>query len=188
MKLTLLRIWLRSPIRDLQESFRRQPIAEFEKSARRYDRVLYHIGNSPFHRQMPPLLERYPGTVVLHDFFLSHLFYYLEGVDGMALRRCLYESHGYPGLLTWARKGAEAAVWTYPCNLSVLSRAQGIIVHSEHAKQLALRMVWHIRRELGSNPTAKENTEEHMQRGCEKNSWYPVQHIPRLLFRISGAD
>jgi glycosyltransferase involved in cell wall biosynthesis len=123
--------------RHLQKSFRRQPIAEFEKSARRYDRVLYHIGNSPFHRQMPALLERYPGTVVLHDFFLSHLFYYLERVDGMALSRSLYESHGYPGLLTRARKGAEVAVWTYPCNLSVLSRAQGIIVHSEHAKQLA---------------------------------------------------
>jgi glycosyltransferase involved in cell wall biosynthesis len=123
--------------RYLQESFRRQPIAEFEKSAGRYDRVLYHIGNSPFHRQMPALLERYPGTVMLHDFFLSHLLYYLERVDGMALWRSLYESHGYPGLLTRARKGAEAAVWTYPCNLSVLSRAQGVIVHSEHAKQLA---------------------------------------------------
>ena len=123
--------------RYLQESFRRQAISEFEKSAHRYDRVLYQIGNSPFHCQMPSLIERYPGTVVLHDFFLSHLFYYLEGVDGTALRRCLYESHGYPGLLTRARKGAEAAVWSYPCNLSVLSRAQGIIVHSEHAKQLA---------------------------------------------------
>jgi glycosyltransferase involved in cell wall biosynthesis len=121
----------------LQESFRRQTISEFENSAHRYDRVLYQIGNSPFHCQMPSLIERYPGTVVLHDFFLSHLFYYLEGVDGTALRRCLYESHGYPGLLTRARKGAEAAVWSYPCNLSVLSRAQGIIVHSEHAKQLA---------------------------------------------------
>jgi glycosyltransferase involved in cell wall biosynthesis len=123
--------------RHLQERFRRQPIAEFEKSARRYDRILYHIGNSPFHRQMPTLLERYPGTVVLHDFFLSHLFYYLETVDGMALSRSLYESHGYPGLLARARKGAEAAVWAYPCNLPVLSRAQGVIVHSEHVKQLA---------------------------------------------------
>ena len=55
----------------------------------------------------------------------------------MALRRTLYLSHGYPGLLTWARRGGEAAVWTYPCNLSVLSQAQGIIVHSEHARQLA---------------------------------------------------
>jgi glycosyltransferase involved in cell wall biosynthesis len=124
--------------RYLEESFRRQPIAEFEKSARRYDRILYHIGNSPFHRQTPPLLERYPGTVVLHDFFLSHLFYYhLERVNGRASSHSFYESHGYPGLLTQARKGAEAAVWTYPCNLSVLSRAQGMIVHSEHAKQLA---------------------------------------------------
>jgi glycosyltransferase involved in cell wall biosynthesis len=121
----------------LQESFCRRPIAEFEKSAHRYDRVLYHIGNSSFHRQMPSLLERHPGTVVLHNFFLSHLFHYLEGIDRMAFRRSLYESHGYPGVLTWVRKGAEATARIYPCNLSVLSCAQGIIVHSEHAKQLA---------------------------------------------------
>ena len=122
----------------LQENFCHRSVAEFERTARRYDRVLYHIGNSPFHRQIPSLLECHPGTVVLHDFFLSHLFYYLEGIDGnKALQRSLYQSHGYPGLLTWARKGAEAAVWTYPCNLSVLSRAQGVIVHSEHVRQLA---------------------------------------------------
>jgi glycosyltransferase involved in cell wall biosynthesis len=122
----------------LQKGFRRRPMAEFERSAHRYDRVLYHIGNSPFHRQIPSFLQRYPGSVVLHDFFLSHLFNYLERVDGSkALQRSLYMSHGYPGLLKWARKGAEAAIWTYPCNLSVLSQAQGIIVHSEHAKQLA---------------------------------------------------
>jgi glycosyltransferase involved in cell wall biosynthesis len=121
----------------LHDNFRRQSISTFEKSAHLYDRVLYHLGNSPFHRQMPALLERYPGTVVLHDFFLSHLFQCLEEADGFALRRSLYESHGYSGLLTWERRGAEAAVWAYPCNLSVLSHAQGIIVHSEHAKQLA---------------------------------------------------
>src|SRR5262249_7917726 len=44
--------------------------------------------------------------------------------------------HGYPGLLERARQGTEAAVWRYPCNLAVLSHAAGIIVHSEHARQL----------------------------------------------------
>jgi glycosyltransferase involved in cell wall biosynthesis len=121
----------------LQRQFRRLPFRQFEESARGYDRILYHIGNSPFHSQIPSLLERYPGPVVLHDFFLSHLFMHLEATDRVSLWRNLYASHGYPGLLARARKGAEAAIWAYPCNLAVLSHAAGIIVHSDHVKQLA---------------------------------------------------
>jgi len=125
----------------LQREFRRVPFRQFEKSARDYERILYHIGNSPFHFQIPTLLEQFPGPVVLHDFFLSHLFNYLETMDGVSLWRNLYVSHGYPGLLARTRKGAEAAIWAYPCNLTVLAHAAGIIVHSEHARQLAREWV-----------------------------------------------
>ncbi|MBV8053815.1 MAG: glycosyltransferase [Deltaproteobacteria bacterium] len=113
------------------------PFRHYEKSARGYERILYQLGNSPFHSQIPSLLERYPGPVVLHDFYLSHLFKHLEATDAVSLWRNLYVSHGYPGLLARARKGAEAAIWAYPCNLAVLSHAPGIIVHSDHARQLA---------------------------------------------------
>jgi glycosyltransferase involved in cell wall biosynthesis len=121
----------------LQRRFRRVPFRQFEKSARGYERILYHIGSSPFHLRIPALLERYPGPVVLHDFFLSHLFYNLDAVDGVSLWRSLYVSHGYPGLLARARKGTAAAVWGYPCTLAVLSHAAGLIVHSDHVRQLA---------------------------------------------------
>jgi glycosyltransferase involved in cell wall biosynthesis len=121
----------------LQRDFRRLPFRDFEKSARCYDRILYHIGNSPFHCKVPALLERYPGQLVLHDFFLSHLFNKLQSIDGMSLWRNLYMSHGYPALLAYARKGSDSTVWGYPCNLAVLLSAAGIFVHSEHAMQLA---------------------------------------------------
>jgi glycosyltransferase involved in cell wall biosynthesis len=121
----------------LQREFRRVPFRDFEKSARRYDHILYHIGNSPFHHNVPSLLERYPGQVVLHDFFLSHLFNKLQSIDGVSLWRNLYMSHGYPGLLAYARKGSDSTVWGYPCNLAVLLNAAGIVVHSEHAMELA---------------------------------------------------
>ena len=121
----------------LERQFRRVPLRQFESLARGYDRILYHIGNSPFHVQIPSLLEQYPGPVVLHDFFLSHLFNRLEATDQISLWRNLYVSHGYAGLIARARKGAEAALWAYPCNLAVLSHAAGIIVHSDHATQLA---------------------------------------------------
>jgi glycosyltransferase involved in cell wall biosynthesis len=121
----------------LQREFRRVTFEDFRKSARAYERILYQIGNSPFHAQVPSLLENYPGPVVMHDFFLSHLFKHLEVTDGVSLWRNLYLSHGYPGLLARARQGADAAVWAYPCNLAVLSYASGIIVHSDHARELA---------------------------------------------------
>lgn len=121
----------------LDRKLRRQSFTEFEKSGRDYDRILYHIGNSPFHVQIPSLLERHPGTVVLHDFFLSHLFNKLESLDGVSLWRNLYLSHGYPGLMARAREGSEAALWAHPCNLAVLQHAAGIIVHSEHIVHMA---------------------------------------------------
>jgi glycosyltransferase involved in cell wall biosynthesis len=121
----------------LEERFARVSFRRFEQSARDYERILYHVGNSPLHSRAPSLVEHYPGVVVLHDFFLSHLFKYLEGLDGLSLWRNLYVSHGYSGLLTRAREGADAAVWSYPCSLAVQSGAAGIIVHSEHARQLA---------------------------------------------------
>ena len=45
-------------------------VAWFRAHADRYDRVLYHFGNSHFHQHMFSLLEEVPGVVVLHDFFL----------------------------------------------------------------------------------------------------------------------
>jgi glycosyltransferase involved in cell wall biosynthesis len=88
---------------------------------------------------MLPLLERHWGTVTLHDFFLSDLMNFVEVTEpgSEAFRRSLYFSHSYHALLAHAQKGAETAVWTYPCSLPVLLQAQGVIVHSEYAKRLA---------------------------------------------------
>jgi hypothetical protein len=37
------------------------------------DHIVYQFGNSPFHSHMIALLQRHPGVVVLHDFFLSSM-------------------------------------------------------------------------------------------------------------------
>lgn len=102
------------------------------------ERVLYHVGNSFFHRYMPALLEEVPGVVVLHDFFLGDLFAWLEaqgGVEG-AWSRALLDSHGHPAVRL-RRRDPEAARWRFPANWPVISMAEGVIVHSEHARTLA---------------------------------------------------
>jgi glycosyltransferase involved in cell wall biosynthesis len=125
----------------LETKLRRISVAEFKGEAYKYDRVLYHFGNSEFHSHMFSLLAKFPGTVVLHDFFLSNILHYLESINpnSQVFRQALYSSHGYPSLLYWRDKGALEAAWKYPCSEGIIKTAQGVIVHSKHALQLAER-------------------------------------------------
>jgi len=102
--------------------------------------VMYHFGNSEFHKHMFGLLDVIPGVVVLHDFYLSAVSAQMafRGYDPGALIRELYHAHGYAAVEEWVHAGDPSEViWHYPCNLGVLRRALGIIVHSEHSRQLA---------------------------------------------------
>lgn len=110
----------------------------FSQHAQRYQRVLYQFGNSEFHSHMFGLLERHPGTVVLHDFYLSGILSYLQqsAVDPDCFALALYRSHGYAALDCLHREGPDAALRRYPANLPVLSQAQGVIVHSRHSLAL----------------------------------------------------
>jgi glycosyltransferase involved in cell wall biosynthesis len=111
----------------------------FKQNEARYERVIYQFGNSSFHEYMFDLLEKCPGVIVLHDFYLSSLYSYREIQSASDFRwtRELYFSHGYKAV--WERfKESEIkkVVYKYPCNFSVLQQAIGIIVHSEYSKKL----------------------------------------------------
>jgi FkbM family methyltransferase len=115
----------------------------FELNARSFERVLYHFGNSPFHKHMFSLLERHPGVVVLHDFYLSNVLNWMS-VSGYApdrFTKALYASHGFSGLQKDQTDGREASTMAFPCNADVLRGGTGIIVHSRHA--LALARTWY---------------------------------------------
>jgi len=109
-------------------------------NAHRVDRVLYHVGNSPFHQHMLDLVKVVPGTIVLHDYFLSSLLAYLEEYDIVqhAWTLALYHGHGYPAVRERYRAGVVSDVkMKYPANLDVIRHAQGVIVHSEYSHSLA---------------------------------------------------
>jgi glycosyltransferase involved in cell wall biosynthesis len=105
-----------------------------------YDRVLYHFGNSHYHEYMVPLLRRHPGTVVLHDFFLSGMQANREFVSEKqpVWSRGLYESHGWRALVR-REKATDMTdlIMEFPANFEVLRDAQGVIVHSPHSIELA---------------------------------------------------
>ncbi len=111
----------------------------FMRHGASYDRVLYHFGNSNVHKHMFALLRRHPGTVVLHDFFLSGVLDNMErdGDVPEAFLQALYTSHGYTGLRDHREQGRNPTIWQYPCNKEVLDRAAGVIVHSDFSRRLA---------------------------------------------------
>lgn len=111
----------------------------FKQHHQQFDRVLYHIGNSHFHAHMLDLIAKIPGVVVLHDFYISGLqSHHLQGDGGQAWRNMLFASHGYPALLADQLPDDRGdVIWQYPCNLTVLQQALGIIVHSDFSLRLA---------------------------------------------------
>ncbi|SKC94003.1 glycosyltransferase [Paraburkholderia hospita] len=113
----------------------------FKAHADEYDRVLYHFGNSHFHQHMLGLLEEHPGVVMLHDFFLSGMVHCADahGIKPLALVEELSRAHGYASLQRrfHMRDLGEEILLHYPCNLGVLQNALGVVVHSDHSRQLA---------------------------------------------------
>lgn len=125
-------VWIKDNCRILSTN-------EFMLAASDYDRIVYHFGNNPMHVQMFDLLLRYPGIVVLHDFFLSGVQWYREtyGFSANALWSALYESHGYNAVQERAAEQDEPVVFRYPCNFDVIKNAVGVIAHSENTLRLA---------------------------------------------------
>lgn len=125
--------WVKAncPLRDLHW---------FRCNAGRFERVLYHFGNSTHHGHMFDLIEEIPGVVVLHDFFLSGVLAYreLNGQAADAWSRALLDAHGWPAVARrYREEDAAEATYAYPCNLKILQQARGVIVHSEFARRLA---------------------------------------------------
>ncbi|WP_313706120.1 glycosyltransferase [Massilia sp.] len=120
-------------------NFPLRSVTWFDAHAHEFDRVLYHFGNSPFHQHMFPMLERHPGIVVLHDFYLGNIVHHLceHGYLPGLFRQSLYYSHGFSALADLVRNGLHAAVWKYPNNKPVLDQAVGVIVHARYPQQLA---------------------------------------------------
>ena len=142
----------------------KRDVAWFEQHADSYDQLIYQFGNSPFHSHMFALLAKYPGVVVLHDFYLSNVLAYEQMTGSMprAWVDALHYSHGYCAALASLQPGGtEQTMTDYPCNLAVLQDASAVIVHSSHALELARKWYgadvgrnWHVVPLPRSAPTA----------------------------------
>jgi glycosyltransferase involved in cell wall biosynthesis len=145
----------------------------FDQHASRFERVVYHVGNSPFHSYQFDLLEKHSGIVALHDFFLSGVINDMDrfGDKPGWLVESLLESHGY-GALMVLRQDPDTAISTFPASKPILDEAAGVIVHSHTVKRWAedyygknyvtnWRVVPHLRRlpHLISRRSARDELE-----------------------------
>lgn len=110
----------------------------FDENANKFDRIVYQVGNSPFHAHMFALNERHPGVVDLHDFFVSAVFGWMQrtGYSPNAYE-CALWGHGYNAILMDAVEGQIASMHAYPANRALLNSACGVIVHSAYPRELA---------------------------------------------------
>lgn len=117
------------PVRDLEW---------FREHAEKFEHVVYQFGNSAFHAHMFDLLDEIPGTVVLHDFWLSGVVAYLQltGKSPGFWDEQLYYSHGWRALVDRSTDSDDDVRSKYPANRRVLDMASGVIVHSQRTIEL----------------------------------------------------
>lgn len=125
----------------LRASFPLRSLEWFEHHGDKFDRVLYHVGNSPFHAHMLGLIGRFPGTVVLHDTYLDGLVGWISETLGepAAYLKALYDSHGYEALIAEKIKGRDYARQHYPLSFPIFKDSLGVLLHSQYALDLARR-------------------------------------------------
>jgi len=109
----------------------------FEEHGGEFDRILYHMGNAPFHSHMVSLIKKWPGAVMLHDFYLGHLVAHMDNLQPGFLAGELFAESGFPGLLKQQVSTATDIMWQHPLNISVLNHGLGLIVHSSFSITLA---------------------------------------------------
>lgn len=108
------------------------------KQLRKYDSIVYQVGNSDNHAYMFDLIRKYPGVVVLHDIFLSGVIYWITAKVGKLdefIEEVIY-SHGDYGkeLVEKAKRNQinwDYLIWNLQVNKRFLDNATEVIVHSE---------------------------------------------------------
>ena len=121
------------PLRRLPRELRR----------RRYDGLVYHMGNSPAHAGIWRAAQRMPGVVVLHDLVLHHfMLWYAANVqhDVQIYVRDMAERYGEPGAhmaQMMIRSRFTDAAFDFSCCEPVLASARGLIVHSRYVAERA---------------------------------------------------
>lgn len=125
---------------EIARNFRAISVEQFRAGAGGYRMPVYQVANSAKqHAYMLPCLDRFPGVVVLHDYFLHHLMLGITLLRGdfRTVRRILEPAHGHKAASrAWGLLTSTADPYTISLIGPLLDRARAIITHSEFARNL----------------------------------------------------
>lgn len=96
----------------------------------RYDAIIYHIGNSEYHRNITRVALKYPGYVILHDTNLGGLFHNLVESGYITEQRYKAEIELEAMLTKSHKRDSDKGSFL----ASILNHHKGIVVHSDYAK------------------------------------------------------
>ncbi len=111
---------------------------DYPKYHKDYSTTIYQMGNSHFHFYMYEMLSKYPGVVVLHDFFLSESMLHMTLGRTDKLEALVAYAHGdaIAKRISADDDSRRSVMQNYPINKHVLNNALGIIFHSPFCLQL----------------------------------------------------
>ena len=102
-----------------------------------FDEIIYALGNSEHHVLSERFLQRYPGTVWLHDVILSGLYAVMSRKSEGLLRELLKEQRfGSTAHYTEEELFSFALGTSTTLTRRVLRAARSLILHSEHAREM----------------------------------------------------
>ncbi len=115
---------------------------EYTKKYSQYSDTVYQMGNSEYHFYMYPYVQKYRGTLVLHDYNMHGAVYHYamnkNKGDYQLYRKCLLEDFSVAEVDNYiqAQKNGSAnpAIYDMETNGLVTNYAKKTIVHSEEAK------------------------------------------------------
>lgn len=121
-----------------------RPSGEFPACRAEFDLPLYQMGNSAHHEAIYETALRYPGVVVLHDYFIHHFIRHhtVGRGDRAGYRREMGYALGYEGhrLARAINAGvAPVPLFQIPLNQRLIDAAAGVIVHSAYVAERVRR-------------------------------------------------
>lgn len=130
---------------ELASVFEVRSVSDYGSDFARYDVALYQMGNSMHHEELYPVLLRYPGVTVLHDYGLHHFMvaHTIPQGDFVGYARALGYALGTEGIDLAYRIRQDQTEYPYfalPLNERVLDHSLGVIVHSQYAKRQVLEV------------------------------------------------
>ncbi len=128
----------------LRAQFAVRELGQFPEAYRQFDLALYHMGNSAYHEPFFPLMIRFPGVVVLHDYSIHHFIFdrtigrgdfagyaremgYALGREGVTMAQAIGQGQMPPPVVD------------VPLNDRLLDASLGLFVHSAYVAEQVRR-------------------------------------------------